>query len=103
MEVRQPDAPGPTVTHWLAGIEAARRAPRCRAMRKHGFGPCLAPAALGTDVCRVHGAGGGAPCGPANPRWIHGARSRGAAETQRQLRQAVKVLEAVGLLLKAPR
>ncbi len=41
------------------------RAPRCRAISKRSRKPCRAPAVRG-NVCRMHGAGGGAPEGNSN-------------------------------------
>lgn len=40
----------------------------------------------GWQVCRVHGARGGAPCGKANGAFRHGRRTKAAVEA----RQAVK-------------
>jgi len=52
-----------------------REAPRCHARAKSTGQPCKAPAVKGWAVCRVHGAGGGAPKGKANGQWKHGARA----------------------------
>ena len=43
-----------------------RRAKRCRATSKRSGKPCQAPAVRGYEVCRMHGAGGGAPKGNQN-------------------------------------
>lgn len=53
-----------------------RDAPRCHAKAKSTSQPCKAPAVNGWTVCRVHGAGGGAPSGEAHPNYKHGGRSR---------------------------
>jgi hypothetical protein len=50
-------------------------APRCTATAKSTRKTCKAPAVNGWAVCRMHGARGGAPFGPANGRWTGGART----------------------------
>ena len=57
-------------------------APRCTAMAKATRCRCKAPAVKGWNVCRMHGARGGAPSGAANGRWRHGNRTK-ASETMR--------------------
>ena len=42
------------------------QASRCRATSKRSGKPCRSPAVRGKAVCRMHGAGGGAPKGNAN-------------------------------------
>src|SRR5437764_12765715 len=42
------------------------QASRCRARSKRSGKPCQAPAVKGWAVCRMHGAGGGAPKGNRN-------------------------------------
>ncbi|HUL05703.1 MAG TPA: hypothetical protein VLV76_05175, partial [Candidatus Acidoferrum sp.] len=37
--------------------------------------PCRSPAVSGCSVCRMHGAGGGAPCGERNGNYKHGERT----------------------------
>jgi hypothetical protein len=46
--------------------------PRCTATSKHTGKRCRQPAVPGSNVCRYHGAGGGAPKGNLN-RLVHGA------------------------------
>jgi hypothetical protein len=80
-------------------MHPARRlalAPRCTATAKTTRCPCKAPAVKGWRVCRMHGARGGAPQGPANGRWRHGERSqevvairRIGAELSRIARQVI--------------
>src|SRR3954471_21190404 len=41
---------------------------RCHAKSKRSGKPCQAPAVRGWAVCRMHGAGGGAPLGNKNAR-----------------------------------
>ena len=51
-----------------------QRARRCHARSKRTGLPCKAPAVRGYSVCRMHGAGGGAPLGNQNAL-KHGGRS----------------------------
>ncbi|CAN1510275.1 hypothetical protein MCELHM10_00772 [Paracoccaceae bacterium] len=60
-------------------------APRCSAMAKTTRCRCKGPAVKGWSVCRMHGARGGAPSGPANGRWRHGNRTRDAEAMRREL------------------
>jgi len=59
----------------LVPVEAMRQARRCNANSKRTGLPCKAPAVRGYNVCRMHGARGGAPMGKANGRYVHGART----------------------------
>jgi hypothetical protein len=54
---------------------AANEAPRCTAKSKRTGNRCNGPAVTGWTVCRMHGAGGGAPSGPRHGMWKHGGRS----------------------------
>ena len=58
-------------------------APRCSAKAKGTGIRCKAPAVKGRAVCRMHGAGGGAPRGPGNGMWQHGGRSNEVADIRR--------------------
>lgn len=58
-------------------------APRCKAKAKRTGQLCRCPAVKGREVCRVHGARGGAPKGPANGNWKHGGRSNQVAMISR--------------------
>jgi hypothetical protein len=60
-----------------------RDAPRCTAKAKRTGERCKCPAVTGWRVCRVHGAGGGAPRGPKHPNFRHGMRSREMMEVRR--------------------
>ena len=64
----------------LHPAQRLQNAPRCSAMSKRTGVRCMAPAVSGWTVCRMHGARGGAPCGPGNGMWRHGGRSRDVAE-----------------------
>jgi hypothetical protein len=56
-------------------MRKAHAALRCHANAKASGSRCKSPAVRGWQVCRMHGAGGGAPTGPANGAWVHGGRS----------------------------
>jgi hypothetical protein len=62
------------------------RAPRCTAHSKRSGQPCRAPAVRGHRVCRMHGAGGGAPTGEANGNYRHGRRTQEMTRTLRLCR-----------------
>jgi len=64
-------------------VQRLNDAPRCSATAKTTRQPCKAPAVNGWNVCRMHGAGGGAPKGKANGKWRHGDRSLATTETHR--------------------
>lgn len=64
-------------------VDRLRDAPRCSAKAKRTGEPCRCPAVKGWIVCRVHGARGGAPRGPANGMWRHGGRSLEVIELRR--------------------
>ncbi|QKC81531.1 hypothetical protein EB232_07615 [Mesorhizobium sp. NZP2077] len=53
-------------------MDKAHAAPRCQARSKRTGVGCKAPAKRGHRVCRFHGAGGGAPRGPAHGLYKHG-------------------------------
>ena len=57
---------------------AFQKAPRCAATSKRTGERCKAPAVRGWNVCRFHGARGGAPKGKANGAWKHGHYSEAA-------------------------
>ena len=56
-------------------INPMQRAPRCAAHSRRSGLPCQAPAVTGWGVCRMHGAGGGAPRGKRNGSYRHGQRT----------------------------
>ena len=64
-------------------LGAAHTSPRCTAKSKRTGNRCNGPAVTGWKVCRMHGAGGGAPCGPRHGMWKHGVRSNAVIEFQR--------------------
>jgi hypothetical protein len=69
-------------------MHKAHAAPRCKAKSKRTGKPCRAPAVRGWQVCRMHGARGGAPEGKRNGNYRHGARSKETLE----LRKLIKSL-----------
>ena len=69
-------------------MHSAHATPRCAARSKRTGLPCRAPAVRGWRVCRMHGAGGGAPLGRAHGAWRHGGRS-GEAMALRRLTNAL--------------
>jgi len=67
---------------------AFQKAPRCTAKSKRTGQRCKAPAVRGWNVCRFHGARGGAPKGKANGAWKHG----GYGQEAKAERLVVKLL-----------
>jgi hypothetical protein len=63
---------------------------RCRARSKRSGKPCQAPAVKGWAVCRMHGAGGGAPLGNKN-----------ALKHGRYTTEAIAMRRAIRALLRA--
>jgi hypothetical protein len=57
-------------------INPMQAAPRCTAKSKRTGQRCRAPAVKGWNVCRMHGARGGAPEGEQNGNYKHGARTK---------------------------
>ena len=58
------------------GETPLQRAKRCTARSKRTGLSCRSPAVRGRTVCRMHGAGGGAPEGKANGNYQHGGRTK---------------------------
>lgn len=71
-------------------MHKAHDAPRCHAKAKTTGSRCKAPACRGWAVCRMHGARGGAPVGPANGAWQHGDRSQRADRNRREVLALIK-------------
>jgi hypothetical protein len=80
--------------HW-----PVQQALRCHATSKRSGKPCRSPAVRGHSVCRMHGAGGGAPKGNKNAL-KHGLYTAEAIETRRMVadltRQARELVETIG-------
>ncbi|MAI45522.1 MAG: hypothetical protein CMB79_06495 [Filomicrobium sp.] len=70
-------------------MQSAHAAPRCTARSKRTGRPCRNPAVCGWKVCRMHGAGGGAPDGRENGAYKHGLRSLAHRERQAELKALI--------------
>jgi hypothetical protein len=74
--------------------------PRRSATSKRTKERCKAPAVRGWNVCRFHGAGGGAPKGRANGSYKHGLYTQKAKAARRLmsdlLRQCRKTIAVAG-------
>jgi len=71
-------------------INPMQLADRCRAHSKRTGQPCRAPAVKGWNVCRMHGAGGGAPAGQANGNYRHGRRTKESMQMKAALRELLR-------------
>lgn len=71
-------------------VQRLADSPRCTATAKTTGCRCKAPAVKGWQVCRMHGARGGAPFGPANGRWRHGDRTKASEDMRRAMAQLVR-------------
>jgi hypothetical protein len=60
-----------------------RDAPRCSATAKSTKQRCRNPSKQSWNVCRLHGAGGGAPSGSQHPNYRHGMRTKQIAEVNK--------------------
>ena len=69
-----------------------RDAPRCTATAKSTGQRCRNPSKQGWNVCRLHGAGGGAPPGQAHPNYKHGLRSKAFVEQRKTINQLIRDL-----------
>jgi uncharacterized protein YjcR len=70
------------------------QAKRCRAKSKRTGKPCKAPAVKGWSVCRMHGAGGGAPKGNKNAL-RHGSYTVRAIAARRAIRALLRASRAL--------
>ena len=77
-------------------------APRCKATAKTTRCRCKGPAVKGWSVCRMHGARGGAPSGPANGRWRHGNRTRELVAERREIKGLVREAHEILDLIRHP-
>jgi len=73
-------------------MQSAHDAPRCKAKSKRTGLRCRSPAVNGYRVCRMHGAGGGAPEGKRNGSFRHGGRTREVIEASRFIRAMARVV-----------
>lgn len=65
-------------------------AKQCKAKSKRSKVQCRNPAVRGWNVCRHHGAGGGAPTGKANGAYRHGAKTNEAISERRKASEIMK-------------
>jgi glucans biosynthesis protein len=77
--------------HQLSHMHQAKR---CRAKSKRSGKPCQSPAVRGRTVCRMHGAGGGAPRGNRNA-YKHGRYTAEALAQRRWLRELLRESRAL--------
>jgi hypothetical protein len=56
--------------------------------KRRGF-PCGSPAVAVWSVCRMHGAGGGAPSGKRNGNYRHGGQTKEAIDLRASIRELV--------------
>jgi len=68
-------------------VERLQNAPRCTARAKSTGQRCKCPAKRGWSVCRLHGAGGGAPRGKKHPNYKHGMRTKEMQKVRRLVRE----------------
>ena len=64
-------------------VQRLRNAPRCTATAKSTRQRCRNPSKQLWNVCRLHGAGGGAPSGSQHPNYQHGIRTNLAQDIRR--------------------
>ncbi|TNC61189.1 hypothetical protein [Rubellimicrobium roseum] len=93
------DGADPMHPDWRTALNQANAAPRCHARSKRTGEPCQAPAVTGWQVCRMHGAGGGHPAGPAHPRWVHGLRSQEWTETRKAINDLAREAREIEALI----
>ncbi len=77
----------------MSPVERLQKAPRCRAQSKRTGEQCRAPAVRGWNVCRFHGAGGGAPKGKRNGAYRHGGYTQEALAASQYVRAMVRLLK----------
>ena len=80
-------------------INPLQEAPRCKAHSKRTGLPCGSPAVTGWSVCRMHGAGGGAPSGTRNGNYRHGGRTKEAIAERAYLRELIRQAREIDALL----
>jgi hypothetical protein len=78
-------------------MQSAHDAPRCHAHSKRTGEPCAAPAVKGWKVCRMHGAGGGAPSGKRNGNYKHGGRTKNAMATSAYVQAWVRLTKELDI------
>lgn len=82
----------------IAQARLMHEAPRCSAKSKRSGRQCQAPA-LRHNVCRCHGARGGAPTGERNGRFTTGAYTNEARAMRRRFADLMReAREAIGVI-----
>jgi hypothetical protein len=76
-------------------MQSAHDAARCKAKSKRTGKRCRAPAVRGCHVCRMHGAGGGAPEGKSNGNFRHGGRTKEAISASRYVNELARLLRDI--------
>ncbi len=76
-------------------MQSAHDAPRCGAKSKRTGLPCRSPAVGGYRVCRMHGAGGGAPEGKQNGNFRHGGRTKEATSASRYINELARLVRGL--------
>lgn len=66
------------------------KSPRCTATSKRTGVGCKAPAMRGCNVCRFHGAGGGAPTGKKNGNFSSGLHTQEAVMERQSIRNLIR-------------
>ena len=82
----------------LRNMEKARQSPRCTAKSKRSQKRCQGPAMRGWDVCRMHGAKGGAPEGAGNGNFRNGYSTKAAKREREEARQTMAKSRVLRLL-----
>ena len=67
-----------------------QRGLQCEAKSKHSGVRCKSYAVNGYKVCRMHGAGGGAPKGERNGMYRHGIYTKEAIAERKATRELIK-------------
>ncbi len=73
-------------------MHRCNEAPRCGAKSKRTGLPCQSPAVRSHRVCRMHGAGGGAPKGKANGNFRHGGRTKETVDATRYINELARLV-----------
>src|SRR5208337_941502 len=81
----RPTKPENNLMHWPMHLASRRHAKSKRSGLQ-----CRAPAVRGSRVCRMHGAGGGAPKGNRNA-WKHGTHSAEALALKKEIQALARM------------
>lgn len=81
-------------------MQSAHSAPRCTAKSKRTQSRCKNPAVRNWYVCRMHGAGGGAPAGKRNGNFRHGASTTAMTEQVWQISELMRASKEITKLIE---